>query len=94
MPKYLMKCGHISNGTTADGQPVCVICAGITPDALIVDHEVKGKIGLEGRKARCHESKNKRLEDTEVDSSWDLPFFEYKPDEEFDEYYDGSWGWD
>lgn len=29
-----------------------------------------------------------------VDSSWDLAFFQHKPNEEYDEYYCGCYGWD
>lgn len=29
----------------------------------------------------------------EAPSSWDLPFFSHKPDEEYDEYYCGCLGW-
>ena len=44
--------------------------------------------GLEGRKARCAWCNKK------TDSCWDLPFFEYKPNKEYDEYYCGCGGWD
>ena len=85
---FKMKCGHTANASTADGKPCCIICVGITPDAMIVDHEVKGNEGLEGRKSKCPYCGRK------TDSRWDLPFFEHKPHEECDEHYDGCFGWD
>lgn len=29
----------------------------------------------------------------EAPSSFDLPFFEHRPDREYDDYYCGCWGW-
>ena len=83
--KYLMSCGHVSNALNGDGNPCCVICS---------CHDVKTELpdtptaGLEGRHATCAYC-NK-----EVDSRWTLPFFEYRPDKETDEYYCGCMGWD
>ena len=78
--KPLMKCGHIANGTTIDGKPYCVICnCGEIADK---------KPNLNGRKAKCFYC-GKITESNE-----NLPFFEYKPNEEFDFYYDGCFGWD
>lgn len=93
MSKYLMKCGHVSNSTTFDGKPACAICIGTNPNALIIDHEVKNDEGLEGRFAICIDSKN-GSEKSIRPSKWTLPFFEYRPNEKYDYYYDGSWGWD
>lgn len=57
----------------------CVIC----------DCRVAGrKLPLEGRRARCPYCKK-----TEK-SSYDLAFFQSRPGEEFDEYYDGCFGWE
>lgn len=83
-----MKCGHTANARTSEGDPCCVICAGLKPEALIIDHEVHGTEGLEGRKARCPYCKKT------TDSRWELAFFEHKPESEYDEYYDGCFGWD
>ena len=83
MKKYKMKCGHVSNAVTSDNIPCCVIC-GCTE----VEREVKEKEGLEGRKAKCPYCKKT------TDSDWRLAFFEHKPDSEYDEYYDGCFGWD
>lgn len=85
-----MKCGHIAQGTNYNtGKPVCVLCVGIIPGADIVHEEiVDNKLGLEERKTKCSYCKNER------DSSWDVPFFEHRPNMEKDEYYCGCRGWD
>lgn len=88
MPIYKMKCGHTANARTQDGKPCCVLCVGIHPGATEIDHEVLGNEGLEGRKARCPYCHNT------TESQWHLPFFEHKPESEYDEYYDGCFGWD
>lgn len=87
---YLMKCGHIAQGVARDGSPVCVICSGVSKEAFEVHKECFGNDGLEGRIAKCiYGCGSKKA------SSWDLPFFEYRPDCEYDEYYCGScYGWD
>lgn len=88
MKKYLMKCGHVSNAITLEGEPVCVICA---PDetSYLVDREIlDDNDALKGRKARCSYCGK------QVDSNWFLPFFHCKPNESFDEYYCGCGGWD
>lgn len=43
---------------------------------------------LENREAKCTECGHK------TQSRADLPFFEYLPNEEYDKYYDGCFGWD
>ena len=83
--KYMMKCGHAANAVDRNGNPCCAICAGFTPNAFIVDEK---QIDLTGRKAICSYC------NTIVDSSLNLPFFEYRPDKEYDSFYDGCWGWD
>ena len=93
---YLMKCGHVANAHRVldDGTkiPACVICSG-NPDSEIIDRECKGTDGLEGRKAICTGHKGDRRNSI-IDSKWELPFFKYCPDKEYDEYYCGCWGWD
>jgi len=84
MTRPLMKCGHSANGEDENGNPVCVICAGITPDAKIVADTPN----LEGRTARCTYCGR------EAPSSTNLAFFEYRPDQPYDEYYCGCYGWD
>lgn len=78
--KYLMKCGHVANSVTADGKPFCVICG--CENVAIKTYE------LEGRKARCSYCGKT------VESNLNLPFFEFRPDKEYDSYYCGCGGWD
>lgn len=80
----LMKCGHSSNATR-DGKPCCVICAGIIPGAYEI---AEIQPDLTGRKAKCASCGKTK------DSSINLPFFEYRPNCEFDDFYDGCRGWD
>lgn len=81
----IMKCGHVAQGKDEAGNPVCVICVGITPNAKIID---ESKPNLEGRKATCFYCRR------EQPSNTDLPFFEHRPDRETDAYYCGCYGWD
>ena len=99
----LMKCGHSANGRNSKtGRPVCVICAGLTPDAEI---EVETP-SLEGRTARCAyygarpyknecpKCRGRERCKCEEQSSSNLAFFEYRPDAEYDSFYCGCSGWD
>jgi hypothetical protein len=89
----LMKCGHTANAMSVSKngkrEPCCVICG---------CYEVaETKPDLTGRFAKCS-YRNKRNGQPHTDkdivpSSYDLPFFEYKPNEKYDEYYCGCWGW-
>jgi hypothetical protein len=79
----VMECGH-----TAQSDSGCVICncskAAEQPD-------------LTGRKAKCcysGASTTKYKCAKEADSSTGLGFFKHKPDQDYDEYYCGCWGWD
>lgn len=81
---YLMKCGHTANAEYDDGKPCCLICSPKKEAYEIVDE----KPDLTGRKAKCTDCGEI------VDSNWNLPFFEYCPDKEFDRFYSGCWGWD
>ena len=83
MENKLMKCGHVANAIY-EGKICCAICA---PKKEAFE-EVEELPSEKGRKARCF------LCNKEVDSNWDLPFFEYKPNSKFDEYYCGCRGWD
>ncbi|MCQ2270956.1 MAG: hypothetical protein MJZ52_07005 [Bacteroidales bacterium] len=87
MRKYLMKCGHVANATTNTGKPCCVICA---PDvnSMAIEKECEGTDGLEGRIAKCSYCSK------ETTSRWSLPFFNYRPTKNNDEYYCGCGGWD
>lgn len=80
----LMKCGHTANAEYDDGKPCCLICSPKREAYEIVDE----KPDLTGRKAKCTDCGEI------VDSSWNLPFFEYCPDKEYDRFYSGCWGWD
>lgn len=86
--KYLMKCGHVANAIDADGKPICVICFGIRKGAKEVERELDENETIPNRYARCMYCGKK------VESRWNLPFFEYKPEENFDEFYCGCGGWD
>jgi len=86
MSNPLMKCGHTANAVrTNTNEPVCVICIGIVPGA---DEVAESLPDLSNRKARCVYG------DREVDSSFELAFFEHRPDAIADEYYCGCKGWD
>ena len=84
MERVLMKCGHTSQ-SEVDGNPVCVICFGITPKAIEIEENLPN---LEGREAKCS------FCGKTVKSSLDLAFFEHRPDDETDGYYCGCIGWD
>ena len=84
MNEPMMKCGHTANSykiVKGDKKiPGCVICNCFE----VAD----SKPNLEGRKARCPYCNRETMSD------WSLPFFQYKESEEYDEYYDGCFGWD
>lgn len=80
----LMKCGHTANAEYDDGKPCCLICSPKREAYEVVDE----KPDLIGRKAKCTDCGEI------VDSNWNLPFFEYCPDKEYDRFYSGCWGWD
>jgi hypothetical protein len=85
---YLMKCGHVSNAIDSNNKPVCGICIGMKKEHEEIEKLCIGNEGLEGRKAKCSFCSKT------VDSKWDLPFFEYSPNEEYDNYCCGCCGWD
>jgi len=82
MTKMMMKCGHLSTGTSNE-KPCCVVCAP-TAEAF----EVVQPPELKGRKAVCS------CCGREKPSTTDLPFFGYCPDIAVDTYYCGCRGWD
>jgi len=88
MSDVLMKCGHTANAHKIldDGTsiPSCVICN--------CDEIQEERPSLEGRYAVCSGCKKTPANTTK--SRYDLPFFEYRPNEKFDNYYCGCWGWD
>lgn len=105
----LMKCGHTAQGVDENGNPVCVICYGINAGATEIadtpDLEGrKARCAYYGKKFRdngrganecpvCDRQSGNACR-CERPSSIDLPFFEWKPDEEFDLFYCGCHGWD
>lgn len=98
MPE-LMQCGHTANSTYQD-QPVCAICftAGGRVSTAMKALTVAEKTSLNLRRARCSYGQQgfcKNIKNiTEVDSDYDLAFFKYDPEKEFDTYYCGCFGWD
>ena len=83
MKNCIMRCGHASSGLY-EGKPVCVVCAP-DPRAFEIDENIPN---LEGREAKCNEC------GLIVKSRLDLPFFEYRPDKNYDSFYSGCRGWD
>ena len=80
----LMKCGHTANAEYDNGKPCCLICSPKREAYEVVED----KPNLTGRKAKCTDCGEI------VNSNWNLPFFEYCPDKEYDRFYSGCWGWD
>lgn len=76
----IMKCGCVPQAKTSDNRPVCVIhnCF----ETIEID-ETK----LVDRKAKCNYCGKI------TDSNYTLPYFKYCPEKEYDEYYDGCFGW-
>ena len=81
--KPMMKCGHRANATS-DGKDCCVICAGINKG----HDEIAEEPDLSKRNCKC--SSCGKI----VPSINAMAFFKHKPDNEFDEHYDGCGGWD
>lgn len=83
----MMKCGHSANAQDSNGNPVCVICVGISEGATEVDvnPNLTGRVARCGYFNRCH---------TEQPSDVSLPFFEHHPNKEHDSFYCGCFGWD
>lgn len=82
--KPMMKCGHVANSTTMAGKPCCVICFP-SPSSIEI---VKDQPDLTDRVSRCAYCKKT------ASSSPDLAFFNYTPDKNEDNHYDGCRGWD
>ena len=75
-----MKCGHTANGENEKQYQFCVICS--------CGEKSSSYPSLENRKAKCSYG------DSIVNSDYNLAFFKHKPDNEYDEYYCGCFGWD
>lgn len=81
----MMKCGHAANARDELGNPVCAVCYGITTDAVVVVEGAK----VEGRMMRCSYGHG-----TPQPSDPRAAFFRSVPNEPYDEFYCGCWGWD
>lgn len=106
MAHPMMKCGHAANATNQKtGKPSCAICAGLRPEANIIDDDPPD---LTGRTARCNyygtTPKGRNHEGPagcergkpcmcERPSSPDLAFFTHNPDKDHDSFFCGCWGW-
>jgi hypothetical protein len=84
MTRPLMKCGCAANGYDAEGNNICVIHYGLTPDAT----EPQAPPELAGRYSKCIDCGSL------TPSSTDLAFFSYRPTKSYDDFYDGCRGWD
>ena len=78
MKRFIMKCGHYANAEK-DGKPYCVICS--------CDEIADYQPILTNRKAKCKYCGEIK------DSNFNLPFFEFRPAQEYDSYYCGCRGW-
>ncbi len=89
-PKSLMACGHISSGLYQDEDgnrlPVCIECAADPEKKILSKTKAEGK-----RFARCGGTCHEIIE-----SDPKLPFFEARPNKDYDLYYNGcnASGWD
>ena len=65
---------------------ICTRCAG---------ELYRESIDLTGRMAKCtyHTGRDKATKHDPVPSHWGLAFFQAKPEDAFDRYYCGCWGW-
>lgn len=94
----LMRCGHRAQGHRASDQaPVCVICAPAPGYDQPQTTEEAAKV-TEGRMMRCAyrhgQDGHVCAGRTPRPSNPQAAFFASKPDEPYDEFYDGCWGWD
>ena len=82
-PPKMMACGHAANAT-CNGKPVCAICL----DEESARTPMEEQPDLSARTAECCYHCGAKQQ-----SSTSLAFFEWRPDQEFDEYYCGCRGW-
>ncbi len=83
MSPVMMGCGHAANAQTLDGEPACVICAGLAPGARVV----VAPPDLAGRMSLCAQCGRT------TPSALNLPFFRHDPEGQ-DSHYCGCRGWD
>jgi hypothetical protein len=82
-PKFIMACGHAPSGADKEGCPICAICVGITAKA-----ELRQTVSIPiSRQAKCSHC------GSYAPSVENLAFYQYKPNEEYDEFYCGCAGW-
>ena len=98
-PKKLMKCGCVAQGVTTKYEGKIIDPP--IPTCLIHEcmEEADEQPSLEGRKARCGYGKDggrykHHTPYAETESKYTLPFFKYCPDQKYDDYYCGCYGWD
>lgn len=98
----MMMCGHAANALDIKtNRPSCVICMSTRSDLATT---INPDYSFEKREARCAYDQpgagggGKYRKHTDGDSitpaRMSLAFFESKPNEKWDRYYCGCWGWD
>jgi hypothetical protein len=105
MSDALMKCGHSAQGINGTGKPVCLIC--MCEEIAESKPDLTGRkarcsyFGKEVYNCETHypkmlttDSRGKKHCGSLVDSSYSLPFFEYKPNSKEDSFYCGCMSWD
>lgn len=79
---YLMECNCVAQGTTKEGKPICL---------THMERRIKREIPqLKDRLAKCMYG----CKGSVTESSVTLPFFVYQPDNRYDQYYCGCYGWE
>lgn len=92
----LMECGCAAQGVDGAGNPVCLVHFGLNPGATMVDTDPPD---FSGRRMVCsyRHGRDGKVCDGRANpppSNPSAAFFKSRPDEEFDSFYDGCWGWD
>lgn len=97
----MMACGHAAQGINGNGDPVCVICyvGGDADPAITPMDPNEAAARVEGRMMRCSYLRGPDGKPCEgrrnpIPSDPTAAFFQSRPDEEYDQYFDGCWGWD
>lgn len=82
MTQYYMQCGHTASSYDENNNPICALCNGSHDGYNQVFHP-----RWEGRQAQCIYC------DNTTESSADLPYFAYQPQQNADSYYCGCKDW-
>ncbi len=105
----IMACGDVAQGVDDNNNPVCIIHAGFTPDAKVVAEQpdLEGRLAYctydRAKRGKCpDQSARKGSVRCEfgcgtgegAPSKATMPFFRHQPDQPFDQFYCGCWGWD